>query len=415
MSFAWLRFLRHGMTGESSDIGQQKRTFGLELVRSIPQGFIETAGSTFAMYIAIRVFGAPVWMKMVIAGAASFGLLFSLFTVQIVRRLGCSVNAASIFIWCMSAIGFATSAMAGDSIEIYLAGICLAAVMMTVGSPLISQIYRKHYPNKVRGKLFSMAGVVRAMTGAAAGIGVGLWLANKGDDFHNLFWFYSACCLMMAACVFSMARVKLRKTKRLKLFDAFQHVSQDKAFRKLLFCWMLLGMGNLLSFALFVDYISNPVYGFELDASKAGFITSTIPMLALIVCMVPWGMVFDRLPFYRVRVMVNAFFFIGILIFFLGGSYLALCIGMVFHGIGRSGGNILWSLWVTRFSSEDNVGEYMSVHSSLTGVRGVLAPVIAFAVAGWMGPGVVAIGGAALILISSLLLIPELKAEARGE
>jgi len=399
------------MTGESSDIGQQKRTFGLELIRSVPQGFIETAGSTFAMYVAIRVFGAPVWMKMVIAGAASFGLLLSLFTVQIVRRLGCSVNAASVLVWCLSAVGFAMSAMAGDSIEIYLAGICLAAVMLTVGSPLISQIYRKHYPNRVRGKLFSMAGVVRACTGAAAGIGVGMWLANKGDDFHGLFWFYSACCLMMAGCVFSMARVKLRKTKRLKLFDAFQHVSQDKAFRKLLISWMMLGMGNLLCFALFVEYISNPIYGFELDASKAGFITSTIPMLVFIVCIVPWGMVFDRLPFYRVRVMVNVFFFIGILIYYLGGTYMALCIGMVFHGIGRSGGNILWSLWVTRFSTEENVGEYMSVHSSLTGVRGVLAPVIAFAIAGWMGPGVVAIGGASLILVSSLWLIPELKAE----
>ena len=177
---------------------------------------------------------------------------------------------------------------------------------------------------------------------------------------------------------------------------------------------MLLGLGNLLSVALFVEYISNPIYGFELTADKAGLITSTIPMLVFIVCVVPWGMVFDRLPFYRVRIMVNIFFFIGILVFYLGGSYLALCLGMVFHGIGRSGGSILWSLWVTRFSSEDNVGEYMSVHSSLTGVRGVLAPVIAFSIAGWMGPGVVAIGGASLILLSSLLLIPELKAEWRG-
>ncbi|MCP5537330.1 MAG: MFS transporter [Akkermansiaceae bacterium] len=401
------------MTGESNDIGQQQRTFGLELVRSVPQGFIETAGSTFAMYVAITVFGAPVWMKMVIAGAASVGLLLSLFTVQIVRRLGCSVNAASVFVWCASALGFAMSAMAGDSLDLYLAGICLSAVMLTVGSPLISQIYRKHYSNRVRGKLFSYAGVVRAMTGAVAGIGVGIWLARQGGDYHGLFWFYAACCLVMAGCVFAMARVRLRKTQRLKLFDAFQHVSQDRAFRKLLICWMLLGMGNLLSFALFVEYISNPVYGFELTADKAGLITSTIPMLVFIVCIVPWGMVFDRLPFYRVRIMVNVFFFIGILIFYLGGSYFALCLGMVFHAVGRSGGNILWSLWVTRFATEENVGEYMSVHSSLTGVRGVLAPVIAFSVAGWLGPGAVAIGGAALILVSSLLLIPELKAEAR--
>lgn len=69
---------------------------------------------------------------------------------------------------------------------------------------------------------------------------------------------------------------------------------------------------------------------------------------------------------------------------------------------------------MTRFATEDKVGEYMSVHTCLTGFRGVLAPVIAFAVAGTIGPGVVAIGGAALILISSLLLLPEVMAEAKG-
>ncbi len=399
---------------ESDDIGQQGRTFRLELLRSVPQGFIETAGSTFAMYVAIRVFGAPVWVKMVIAGAASAGLLLSLFAVQIVRRLGCSVNAACSLVWCVSAVGFAMSAVAGGSMPLYLAGVCLAAVMMTVGTPLIAQVYRKHYSNRVRGRLFSMAGVSRAMTGAAAGIGVGVWLERSGGDYHGLFWAYACCCVAMAACVHAMARVRLGKTGRLKLFDAFRHVSADRAFRKLLGCWMLLGLGNLLSFALFVEYITNPAYGYGLGADKAGLVTSTIPMLAFIVCIVPWGMVFDRLPFYRVRVTVNVFFFAGILVYYLGGGYLALCTGIALHGIARSGGNVLWSLWVTRFAPEDKVGEYMSVHTCLTGVRGTLAPVIAFAMAGWTSPAVVAVTAASLVLVSSLLLIPELREEWVG-
>ena len=177
----------------------------------------------------------------------------------------------------------------------------------------------------------------------------------------------------------------------------------------------MLGLGNLLCFALFVEFITNPDYGFTLDAKRVGFITSTIPMLAVIICVIPWGMVFDRLPFYRVRVMVNFFFLIGMLIYYLGNSYFTLCLGMVFHGIGRSGGNVLWSLWVTRFANEDNVGEYMSVHTSLTGLRGTLAPVIAFSVAGIMGPSTVALAGAALIVISSLMLIPEMRAESKAQ
>ncbi len=397
---------------DSADIGQQKRTFLLELLRSIPQGVIETSGTTFAMYVAIRVFDVPVGMKMTIAAAASVGLLLSLFTVQIVRRIGCSVNVASVVVWIGAAAGFATAAMSGGSAWIYVIGVCMAAMLLMVGMPLMSQVYRKHYPNKVRGKLFSLAGMLRAIVAAAAGLGIGIWLTNHGANFHGLFWFYSGCCIAMAGCVLLMARVQLRKTKSLQLFDAFGHVARDAAFRKLLISWMMLGLGNLLCFALFVEYITHPDYGFALDAKRVGMITSTIPMLVVIVCVVPWGMVFDRMPFYRVRVMVNSFFLIGMLVYYLGGSYLALCIGMVFHGIGRSGGNVLWSLWVTRFSNEENVGEYMSIHTSFTGLRGVIAPVIAFSVAGTIGPETVAIAGGSLVILSSLMLIPEMRAES---
>ena len=52
------------MTAESNDIGQQRRTFSLELMRSVPQGLIETAGSTFAMYVAITFFDVPVWIAL---------------------------------------------------------------------------------------------------------------------------------------------------------------------------------------------------------------------------------------------------------------------------------------------------------------------------------------------------------------
>ena len=400
---------------ESASIDQQKRTFLLEMLRSVPQGFIETAGTTFAMYVAIRVFDVPVGMKMLIAAAGSLGLLLSLFTVQIVRRLGCSVNAASVVVWAGAAGGFATAALSGDSALIYVIGVSAAAMLLMLGMPLMSQIYRKHYPDKVRGKLFSISNMIKALVGGAAGLGLGLWLTESGTDFHKLFWFYAGCCILMAVCVLLMAQVRLRRTQALKLFDAFHHVSSDAPFRKLLISWMMLGLGNLLCFALFVEFITNPDYGFTLDAKRVGFITSTIPMLAVIICVIPWGMVFDRLPFYRVRVMVNFFFLIGMLIYYLGNSYFTLCLGMVFHGIGRSGGNVLWSLWVTRFANEDNVGEYMSVHTSLTGLRGTLAPVIAFSVAGIMGPSTVALAGAALILISSLMLIPEMRAESKAQ
>jgi hypothetical protein len=217
----------------------------------------------------------------------------------------------------------------------------------------------------------------------------------------------------MAGCVIFMAPVALRQSVRLRWFDAFRHVSEDAPFRKLLIVWMVFGFGNLVSLALFVEYITNPLYGYNYGPKNVGLLTGTVPMLTFIVFVVPWGTVFDRLPFYTVRALVNVFFIFGILIYYLGSGFIALCIGIALHGIARSGGEIIWTLWVTKFANSDKVVEYMSVHTFLTGVRGVIAPFIAFMVAAYASPMWVAWISAGLIFISTLTIFPEIIEENR--
>ncbi len=395
------------------DFNQQRRTFTLELLRAVPNGVVETAGTTFAVFIAIQVFDLPSLMKAAIVSSASVGLLLSLFVVQIVRRLGTSVNRMAAAIWLLAAAGFALAARSQSSGGLYFAGVCLAFVALGLAVPLMSQIYRKHYPDLVRGRLFSYAALARACVAAVSGILLGSWIRGHLDHFAPLFWTYAGGCVAMSGCVVAMAPVVLRRSVRLRWFDAFGHVARDARFRKLLGVWMLLGLGNLIGWSLFVEFIGNPRYGFALDAEKVAIVTSTVPMLAFIVCVAPWGWVFDRLPFYRVRALVNAFFLAGILIYYLGGSFTGLCVGIALHGIARSGGNILWNLWVTRFTDGDRVVEYMSVHSFLTGVRGVAAPLIAFTAAEHLGPSWVAAAASVLIVVSTLMILPEILAEGR--
>jgi hypothetical protein len=51
----------------------------------------------------------------------------------------------------------------------------------------------------------------------------------------------------------------------------------------------------------------------------------------------------------------------------------------------------------------------MSVHTFLTGVRGVLAPVFAFHFASQVSLGIVAAVSSALIVLATAMLIPEIK------
>ena len=67
------------------------------------------------------------------------------------------------------------------------------------------------------------------------------------------------------------------------------------------------------------------------------------------------------------------------------------------------------SLWVTKFARAEHVAEYMSVHSFLTGLRGVLAPVLAFTLAESMSPRTTALTDITLIALASLMIVPDFR------
>jgi MFS family permease len=112
---------------------------------------------------------------------------------------------------------------------------------------------------------------------------------------------------------------------------------------------------------------------------------------------------------------LNLGFAIGILTFFTSNDLTGLITGAVVFGISNAGGDIAWSLWVTKFAPENRVADYMSVHTFFTGLRGVAAPITAFQLAkahslttlGWVSAG--------LILLSCLLLLPEIKFGSRAK
>jgi MFS family permease len=113
--------------------------------------------------------------------------------------------------------------------------------------------------------------------------------------------------------------------------------------------------------------------------------------------------------FFALRVTLNIGFAAGILAFFTSASPAGLVLGAVVFGISNAGGDVAWSLWVTKFAPAGRVADYMSVHTFLTGVRGVLAPMFAFYAVNQLSPGTLATISSGLILAATALLVPEIK------
>ena len=386
-----------------------RRTFILDNLRAWPGGCLETLAMTFVVLIAVRVFEADAWQKATLVAASSCGLLLSLFPVQLVRRTGISVNLGTALLWIISAGGLAVAVIGGGSFMVFLPAMVVALLCITLSIPLMSQIYRKHYPDRSRGRLFASTAVVRKASALIVALVFGKVLENDLDNFRLILLIYAICCVLMASCVLAIKPVYLRRSNQVRLFGALDHLRKDRVFRSLLTSWMILGFGNLLCWSIFVEYVSNPDYGYELTEFTIAFITGSLPEIMFLLTVVIWGIVFDRVNFFLVRMILNAFFMGGVLFYFFGQGMWALCIGISLHGIGRAGGNIAWSLWVTKFAKADQVAEYMSVHTFMCGVRGVIAPFVAFPVIALLGPRVIGGAGFILIMIATLMIWPHLR------
>jgi hypothetical protein len=188
---------------------------------------------------------------------------------------------------------------------------------------------------------------------------------------------------------------------------SLRHVQTDRTLRWMLVSWMLMGFANLMMLPLRVEYLANPRYGLMLNPQQIALYTLLIPALVRLVLSPVWGRLFDRMNFFVMRIVLNSGFALSILAFFTGASETELALGAVVFGASAAGGEIAWNLWVTKFAPAERVAEYMSVHTFLTGVRGVIAPFVAFQLTQQLPISHVALICAGLIGLASVVLVPE--------
>ncbi len=383
-------------------------TYRLELQRAVANGVLEAAGSTFLLLIAVRHFSAGATAKALVASGGSVGLLLTPLVVSQVARLRWPAALAASRLAAAGAVMFAVMALT-PFLPVFVAGSVVTMAAAAGAVPLMTQIYQENYPEAQRGRLFSHAVMVRIGTVAVFSEAAGRLLAGEMGRYRWL--------LGVFALAFAFASVRLRRYPSTPLSDAggshpfraMRFARDVRIFRHTLICWMLMGFANLMMLPLRVEYLASPRHGLTLPVHDIALLTGVIPNLARLLMSQVWGHLFDRMNFFALRVTLNAGFAAGILTFFLSDSWNGLVIGAIIFGVSSAGGDVAWGLWVTKFAPPEHVADYMSVHTFFTGVRGVVAPLVAFhlirhvslATMGWIS--------AALIVLASVLLLPELR------
>ncbi len=388
-----------------------RTTFRHELLRSLSAGIIETAGRTFLLVIAMQHFQAGATAKALLAAGGSMGLLFTPLVVWVVHRQGWRTSRSAAVLSAIGCAAFLLPALLPWP-GLFVPACVVGMMAGYLSIPLLTQMYQENYPAEERGRLFSRTVMVRIGCAIVFSDLGGRILEGGGGSFRILLLVFAAAHGVGAWCLSRCPTSPLQGDHAAHPLQPMRLIREDARFRNTLISWMLMGFANLMMLPLRIEYLSNPAkyrLAFVPTAVGIAWITGVIPNLARLVMNPVWGWLFDRMNFFVLRAVLNAGFAIGIVSFFVSDTMTGLVIGAIIYGISESGGDVAWSLWVTKLAPPDRVADYMSVHTSLTGVRGVLAPAIGFAAVSHFTLPQIGVAASVLIVAASLLLVPSMK------
>lgn len=399
---------------DSVGIGSETiaRTQRLDVLRSIPLGVVLPLETSVLLTIAIQHFSASGLTKGLIAAGTGVGLLVSPLVTALARRRQVTAMGMSAAIAAVGAVGFALAAT--GPLSLFVVGAVVALTALNATYPLLTSTYERNFPASERGRRVGRGLALRVAVSAPLAVMIGAFLRDHLDRWWIVVLSASAAMVVLAAIYRRIPTDRLAPDDSLGLLPHFDLLRTDRRLRLTLIAWMFMGFGNLMLLPLRVEYLARPEYGVEADAATITLLTVTIPSVVRLITTPLFGRVFDRISFFAARILTNLLFAAYVVAFFSGTSDVGLWIGAATLGVAAGGGDLMWMLWVTKFAPPGRVADYMGLHTFFTGVRAVSAPLLAFAVIEQLSLGSVALVAAALMVVSSLVLVPEARAERRA-
>lgn len=379
----------------------KKVTYRYDLIRGAFGGILEVGALSFGLLAAIRYFDAPDTVKGILSAGIAFGLFLAPFGQLAAARTRMPASRVGALCFFLAGLGYAIASQT-ESLWVFSLAFLGANSLLAQIPSLFVAVYAKNYSHHDRGRLVANTFIIAAIVGATLSFFGGEYLDVHREAFGTIFLLMAGASAICGLAVLGIPSepIKIQNPNR---WGNFSLIFEDKLFAKMLMGWMILGFANLSLLPLRVEILANPHYGFNLPNSQIIFITVVIFALARIVGLKVFGLIFERMNFLTYRILINGILFLAILFYFNFQSILAVGIGSALFGIGMGGGNLAWSLWVTRIAPDERVSEYMSVHMSLTGMRGILSPIIAYSLLPFLTPQTLSWFSFALLIYSGYL------------
>ncbi len=372
---------------------------------------VAAQGSGVLLLVAIQHFDAGSTAKAFLVGSVFIGLLASPIVINLVARCRLTASRGLALLLGLAGLAFAVAGLS-PAFGGFLFGALVGVPLVSSATPLVTAIWRQNVPSMMRGRFFSQANGTAVAAGIASTFLIALYL---GDDAGR----FRPAIIVLALLLLAAALASLRTPSRSLGAHARNPLGvlallwQHPLFGALSLSWFLVGIGNLSTLPLRTEYLASGDYGPAYSARVVLVVTAVLPQATALVTTLMWGRLFDRVRFPVLRLVLNMIFAASVVVFF-GPSLMRQVVGSLLMGVAQGGGMVTWNLWVTKYAPPRRTADYMAVHTFLTGVRGLLAPLFAYRLLGLLPLLTVTWIGVGFNLSASLILVAILVAAVRS-
>ena len=295
--------------------------------------------------------------------------------------------AVSLTIASFALISILATSAAGETtrVNIFLAQIFIAQVCMALVFTLRTSIWRANYPSQHRGKI-----VVFIELFLSVGCFIVILIyTSLMDQFYLPFqtiYLISGICGLIAAWLFRRIRLRHEKAQLRKLdlagviplkpWSGLNILRSDKRFAKFMSWQMLNGFTTMIIDMGVLALIMTDL--FESSWTEGGLVLAAVPLLITAVAGLVWARFFDSLNIFAIRYYVALIWALSRIFLLIGvwqQNIAVVLFSRAITGVAMGGGKLAWRLGHMEFAPPNQDSLYMSAHVSLTGLRGLLAPV----------------------------------------
>jgi len=347
--------------------------------------------SSMMAVLARKRFGAGDWQTVMITAAVPTLMILSIFWGDLLRRV--AIRRYLVIHWASSMLPLAVAAVAGN-FWVLLACHILAAGGAAGWSPISGDLLKGFYTDRVRGRAFAMVNsamfggmmvvsfaigrgldhdesVFRLYLPLAAGVyGVGIWILCRLVRVTNLEGGRAAMICTQEPLGLRRLLAPVAHTRRV--------LREDHTFFRYETAFMTYGVGWMICYALVPVLATDRL---QMSYTEFAGSTQVVYPLCMLLMTYPMGWLTDRIGPVRTSGLSFAWLAVYPVGLALAHSVGAVAGSTVVYGTAMAGVHMGWMLGpVALAPSRDKVAEYVAIHATMVGIRGVFAQVLGMAV-----------------------------------